>query len=256
MKLRVRILNGPLKGRYAPVQEGVIIGRGPGTLSLDDVKVSGKHAKITKNSAGQWFIQDLGSTNGIKADGRRVKDLLLTPGVRMVLGKTELLIESVDAPPPIQQPNAAPPATAPESLPDKLSTAAPKEEHPPEWPEYFSKFVSKTKEKIKNKRVDQQPFPQILRLRVLRGLQLDWEWHMGYGPREIGRDSLDFPLYDPKAPEQCFTITPTKSGAKIQTEHEGLVLLNDQSFSAETLKDGDLVRVGENLIEVKFLDVP
>ena len=42
---------------------------------LDDPNVSRRHAELRRGIAGDWQIVDLGSTNGVKVNGRRVDSL-------------------------------------------------------------------------------------------------------------------------------------------------------------------------------------
>jgi pSer/pThr/pTyr-binding forkhead associated (FHA) protein len=46
-----------------------------------------------RRDGGRWLIADLGSTNGIKVNGRRVDRAQLEPGDRITLGLTELTFE-------------------------------------------------------------------------------------------------------------------------------------------------------------------
>ena len=48
-----------------------IVPRDPPKLVLDDPNVSRRHAEV-RPSGGAWIVNDLGSTNGIKVNGRRV----------------------------------------------------------------------------------------------------------------------------------------------------------------------------------------
>ena len=43
--------------------------------------------------AGDWTIADLGSTNGIKVNGRRVASTRLSPGDQVTLGTTTFLFD-------------------------------------------------------------------------------------------------------------------------------------------------------------------
>ena len=53
---------------------------------LDDPNVSRKHAELRRSPNGDWQIVDLGSTNGVKVNGRRVSSARLSPGDEVVLG--------------------------------------------------------------------------------------------------------------------------------------------------------------------------
>jgi hypothetical protein len=58
-------------------------------LLVDDPNVSRRHAEIRKTIEG-WMIVDLGSTNGVKVNGRRVNEEVLRPGDKITLGLVEL----------------------------------------------------------------------------------------------------------------------------------------------------------------------
>jgi hypothetical protein len=58
-------------------------------IRLADPNVSRRHAEIRPDGTG-WTVVDLGSTNGIEVDGRRVKELALRDGARFTLGTTEI----------------------------------------------------------------------------------------------------------------------------------------------------------------------
>jgi Protein of unknown function (DUF3662)/FHA domain len=55
---------------------------------LRDPNVSRHHAELRRSAAGDWTIADLGSTNGIKVNGRRVGSTRLNPGDQVTLGTT------------------------------------------------------------------------------------------------------------------------------------------------------------------------
>jgi Protein of unknown function (DUF3662)/FHA domain len=53
---------------------------------FEDQNVSRRHAELRRNSSGDWQIVDLGSTNGVKVNGRRVDTSRLAPGDDVSLG--------------------------------------------------------------------------------------------------------------------------------------------------------------------------
>jgi FHA domain-containing protein len=68
----------------------MVIGRSKGCdIRLSDPNVSRRHAEVRPDGAG-YRIFDLDSTNGIEIDGKRVKELALTDGMRFTIGTTEL----------------------------------------------------------------------------------------------------------------------------------------------------------------------
>ena len=60
-------------GRAEPVgAAGAVLGRSrDNDVVIDDPNVSRHHAEV-RPSGGSWIVNDLGSTNGIKVNGRRV----------------------------------------------------------------------------------------------------------------------------------------------------------------------------------------
>jgi hypothetical protein len=61
-------------------------------VSVDDPNISRRHAEL-RNEDGRWIITDLGSTNGVKVNGRRVEQAALEAGDEIVLGLVRLRFE-------------------------------------------------------------------------------------------------------------------------------------------------------------------
>lgn len=53
---------------------------------FDDQNVSRRHAELRRSTSGDWQVVDLGSTNGVKVNGRRVDTSRLAPGDDVSLG--------------------------------------------------------------------------------------------------------------------------------------------------------------------------
>lgn len=86
------VTEGPLLGTTIALgQQSVLIGRSPGsTLVLDDDYASSQHARIFPDR-GEWFVEDLGSTNGTFAGQQRVSGpQQLTTGSTLKIGTTVL----------------------------------------------------------------------------------------------------------------------------------------------------------------------
>jgi hypothetical protein len=58
-------------------------------IVIDDPNVSRRHAELRKTIEG-WMIVDLGSTNGVKVNGQRVHEDVLSPGDEITLGLVRL----------------------------------------------------------------------------------------------------------------------------------------------------------------------
>ncbi len=64
-------------------------------LQLTDSAVSGKHCEIRRTPAGP-LLRDLGSTNGIRYGGNKVRELYVHQPTRVRVGRTELEISPID----------------------------------------------------------------------------------------------------------------------------------------------------------------
>jgi len=74
---------------------GAVIGRSRDCdIVLSDSNVSRRHAEIRPGSPRGWAVIDLGATNGVLLNGRRVQESApLQPGDRLELGSSELRFE-------------------------------------------------------------------------------------------------------------------------------------------------------------------
>jgi hypothetical protein len=80
--------------RYVLEGPRATIGRSKGAeCVLSDPNVSRRHAELRRTQTGDWTIADLGSTNGIKVNGRRVSSSRLSPGDQVTLGTTTFLFD-------------------------------------------------------------------------------------------------------------------------------------------------------------------
>ncbi|MGD8577073.1 MAG: FHA domain-containing protein, partial [Thiohalophilus sp.] len=97
---------GPNTGRHYPLQESsMTIGRSRSRhreqddyLLLEDPEVSRRHVRLFQEQ-GQWYVEDLGSTNGSALDGVLLKQgiaMPLTNGGELHLGATSLRFDNGD----------------------------------------------------------------------------------------------------------------------------------------------------------------
>ena len=87
----IRVLRGFYEGLEIPVdRDWLVIGRGRSAdLVLSEPTISRAHAAIGYES-GEFFVQDLGSTNGTGVNGRREPRIALENGDEVQLGKLAL----------------------------------------------------------------------------------------------------------------------------------------------------------------------
>jgi pSer/pThr/pTyr-binding forkhead associated (FHA) protein len=89
---QVVIVEGGNKGEAVSLEEApLLIGRGnDAAIRLDDDYVSTRHARIA-SSGDQWYVEDLGSTNGTYVGtGRISQPTALQLGTQVRIGKTIL----------------------------------------------------------------------------------------------------------------------------------------------------------------------
>lgn len=80
-----RILTGP--GTW-------LIGRDPAQpISIAHDSVSRQHARLTADGDDRWHIEDLGSKNGLRIDGRRVHAHVFTERTRLAIGDVYVVVE-------------------------------------------------------------------------------------------------------------------------------------------------------------------
>jgi FhaA, N-terminal domain/FHA domain len=75
---------------------GAVLGRSRGCdVVLEDANVSRRHAEV-RPSGGSWIVRDLGSTNGVKVNGRLVEGAQsLKAGDQIDLGTSRIVFELV-----------------------------------------------------------------------------------------------------------------------------------------------------------------
>jgi serine/threonine-protein kinase len=100
--IALRVTEGPAAGSVLSVSDDeLLIGRqapGPGKLG-NDIEISRRHARVMRESNGQFLIEDLGSTNGTYVNGERILGAqVLKPGDNVELGDTKLTVEALGPP--------------------------------------------------------------------------------------------------------------------------------------------------------------
>jgi putative nucleotidyltransferase with HDIG domain len=95
--LHLRIISGNSKGRFValePANLPLTIGRdAENSIVLDHTAISRFHCRITSEN-GQYFVHDLGSTNGTYLNGRRISREPLSPGDELIIANIGILAEA------------------------------------------------------------------------------------------------------------------------------------------------------------------
>lgn len=111
--------------------EVTTIGRHPESIvQLTSPSSSGKHA-IIKETAGGYYVQDLGSSNGTRVNGAEVEEALLKDGDRVGFGDVQAVFyiaeppisleeaPTLAAPRPLPSPSVPPPSAVSASAPQR-----------------------------------------------------------------------------------------------------------------------------------------
>ena len=90
----VRVLQGFYEGLELPIDlDWMVIGRGRGAdIVIADPTISRAHAAIGWDGQ-DFYLQDLGSTNGSRVNGATATRIRLTAGDEIQLGKLRLRLE-------------------------------------------------------------------------------------------------------------------------------------------------------------------
>lgn len=97
-KYVLEILDGDRAGDVVAIPDHPLrIGRKPGNdVVLADEKTSGSHAEVVLEGE-RCILRDLGSTNGTFLDGKRVTEILLTPGDVVTFGRWRMAFRAEGA---------------------------------------------------------------------------------------------------------------------------------------------------------------
>jgi hypothetical protein len=87
---KLQVVSGPNAGQSVPLSDQpILLGRGTdAAIRLDDDYVSTRHARFATNGE-QWFVEDVGSTNGTYLGSQRITSPVpVGLGIQVRLGKT------------------------------------------------------------------------------------------------------------------------------------------------------------------------
>ena len=117
MELILRVVDGPYTGQEVQVRQAeIVIGRDPnGTALMQDPQLSRAHAKLFFSN-GQWYVADLGSTNGTFLNGTHIgpSPVIFQHGSTIAVGSSVMRAEMPKASSPVPPPvlDFAPPQRA------------------------------------------------------------------------------------------------------------------------------------------------
>jgi len=235
--LYLEIISGPSQGKVVKIQEGLRVGRSRGELQINDPKISSLHAQVIKHRKGIFILLDKQSHNKILFNGERVEKLALMPGIQFMLGDTKFRV--------VQK-----------TSDDLIEETTVKASAGSDSCELNESFLVDLNEFLKQERhiilpLDVHFFEIPIWLVFTQGAELGRQVGLVYGPRTIGRESLDIQIREPSAPPTAFTIKPIPNNPRafdFQTQYPALVKLNN--YSVQTMRVE--TQIGKTQISIFF----
>jgi pSer/pThr/pTyr-binding forkhead associated (FHA) protein len=109
---RIVIQRGEGQGRDLALGGECVVGRHPtATFPIEDTLASRRHLRLFPEG-GRWVVEDLGSTNGTRVNGKRVSRHVLSDGDVVGIGTTDLLFVQKDLLGAVRPPGPAKPPAA------------------------------------------------------------------------------------------------------------------------------------------------
>lgn len=247
MNLALKVLTGPLKDKILNIKEGLTFGRQDTDVVLNGPQVSSLHARIVATEDGGWRVVDNNSKNGVRVNGERTPLVELKAGGRFEVGGFHFeVIELARRPNKAAVTQAEPAATSDAPAPKK------KKKTKKYWHEALYEFFEANADEFKDKMKPLTPLEPAVILEFVKGVQVNAKWTLGYGPRKVGSNSFDLPIWEPGAPAVCFELLPTLDGILFTTKHPEIVRINGEGVDGKVLHMGDTIQIMDTLIEVDF----
>jgi pSer/pThr/pTyr-binding forkhead associated (FHA) protein len=221
------------------------LGRHGTDITIEDPKISSKHARLELRPGKGFWLMDMGSSNAIRTgDGKRVFEMKLEPDVVFRLGRTRFKVS-------VRENKTD--STQPEIVVENSIT-------PTEtWRVGVRSIVERGVREAKSVTPKEfAPFNSCLHMKITRGPQTGTEWTLGYGPRSVGAASVDLPFDEPGLPGVCMKLHPHQDGVLLRTTEDarGLIQINGKKVDVAILKNHDVIEIGHTRIEVKLDRAP
>ena len=121
---RLYVLSGDDLGVVREFESGAVIGRAPQVdLKIRGASISRQHARLEQRG-GEWFVVDLGSSNGTRVGGRVVDEARLEDGDEFLVGDVEVRVRLSTTEPTVAPAAPAAPA-APQPAPESAGDPPP-----------------------------------------------------------------------------------------------------------------------------------
>ncbi len=236
MALYLFVDSGPQQGAYFYLKNKAILGRKKDAeICINSPTISAKHVQVEKNQ-GHTYLNSL-STKGIFFNNETIEQLKLQPEMCFSIGNVNFSIRnSVEG--------LCPWKSLILLALNELSKRP-----------YIIEFPPK---KL-------QPFYCRLKLTIIEGQQVGLQWPIGYGPRYVGTNSVDFPIYEPTLGPCGFHLdalkesdTPenhNKSGVVFFTKYRSIVQINGKAIESKILQHDDVIQIASTCLKVHIENI-
>lgn len=238
MALYLFIDSGPQKGMFFYLKDKAIIGRRKGSdIHINNPTVSAQHAQVEKKN-GKTYLNSI-SQRGILVNNSLYEHIELRAGMIFSIGEVCFVLR-----------NSMGNLSNWKSL--LLLTFSDLSRRP-----HISEVTTK---KV-------WPFYKRLKLTITQGRQKGVVWHIGYGPRYVGTDSVDFPIHEPSLGPCGFTLDPLRdshlsldnsdenSGIIFSTNQPSVVQLNNKAIKNKPLHNNDVIQLKDTCLQVRIKDI-
>lgn len=221
MALSIWIIKGKDEGYRFQVKPGLSIGRKRADIVINDAKISSVHAEFRKIN-DKIYLVDLGSSNKIQHQNKTIDSLHLTDGLKFYLGDTYFeVVEEF-------------------------------EDEPNHWAGKLKQLIKKLGQESPTKRNLIYPFPRTINLKFIRGVMLDKEFQLEYGPRIIGVNNIDIKLDDWLSESENIEFFKLGNDIYVKLLEDKDIIVNGKAYDEKKIDSGDIIQIGENQLKVSI----
>ncbi len=228
-----------------------------------DANVAPNHACIVRQGPGQFLLADGGSPIGTYLNGQRVQQAPLFHGAVITVGSFNLEFLMKNQPAPVRGPEAypgqayqiggqgyAPPPGQPMSGPVQSGPAYGGQQYPPNSPPSPISPPS-VSQPTQMAPLPPQPSPIGFTLVAMDGPLMGQRFSIS-GPTDVGREQPAIPMsFDSQVSRKHAQLVPDAMGLAVtDLNSTNGTFVNGQRVQSQTVRSGDLVKVGSTTFRV------
>jgi hypothetical protein len=237
------------------------VGSGECELRIEDHLIPPHHSQVLLDTKNQLVLVCTNAVYEIIARGYSVKKVVLSDGIVLQLGETELRVLVT----PREKANAFDPLapnehTSPflgnweEKHQDAMAPFRPNKVDTPK-----SRLISELKHLINATAPAEfqstfKLFKEPFKLRLETGPQADDEFVVSWGPRDFGPLALEYPIEYPPFPGILFSLTPNETGEILfSTKFPDFARVSGHNNPICVIRIGETIEAGNSTIVIENL---